>query len=112
VERFNERRRVEDERNGGKAGNRERRDRDKEEEGTRAEKRRRRTKSKRVRRGRAVPYIVSGTAGCCQVTVGVELRQNVNNKDMFSFQSQAWNMGLLQMFAAADYDLPCALEGA
>jgi len=32
----------------------------------------------RERRGQAAPLIVSGIPGCCQVTVGVELRQNAN----------------------------------
>jgi len=33
---------------------------------------------KRMRRGQAAFYIVSDTAGCCQVAVGVELRKNTN----------------------------------
>jgi len=34
--------------------------------------------NKRVRRGQAAHFIVSGIPGCCQVTVGAELRQNAN----------------------------------
>jgi len=36
-------------------------------------------RGKRVRRGQAGPLIASGIPGCCQVTVGVELRQNANS---------------------------------
>jgi len=62
----------------------ERTDRD---EGKSREKKR----TKRMRRGQAAPFIVSGTAGCCQATlgqsipgcsqvaVGVEFRQNTNS---------------------------------
>jgi len=39
-----------------------------------------REKRARVRRGQAAPFIVSDIPGCCQVTVGVELRQNVNRE--------------------------------
>lgn len=42
----------------------------------------RRAKSKRARRGKVAPYIVSGIAGCYQVTVGVELKQNTNSGDL------------------------------
>lgn len=47
-------------------GDGERRDRGEEEKSGGAK---RRAQSKRVRRGQAAPYIVSGTAGCCQVAV-------------------------------------------
>jgi len=75
-------REVEEERSGGveaghehvekrRKGNGERRDK-----GGRGEEQE--SKSKKIRRGQAAPFTVSGIPGYCQVAVGVELRQNAN----------------------------------
>jgi len=70
-------------------------------EGTKGQERARRSRSKRERRGQAAPSIVSGTPGCCQVTVGwgipsccqvtmgVELRQNAYSNGR-TFPASFW----------------------
>jgi len=48
-------------------------------EGTKGKRGRGQEQEKRMRKGQAAPFIVPSTAGCCVVTVGVELRQNTNS---------------------------------
>jgi len=49
-----------------------------------------------MKKGQAAPFIVSGTPGCCQVTVGVELRQNANISGS-CFQGLAWGPALTSL---------------
>jgi len=59
---------------GSGEGNEERQDKGEKGKSREQEKK----EQKRMKWGEAAPFIVPGTADCCQVTVGVGLRQNAN----------------------------------
>lgn len=58
----------------------------KEGRSKRAREQKRARGNKRGRRGQSGPFRVAGIHGCCQVTVGIELRQNVNSRPSTNFQ--------------------------